>query len=93
MGSELVISDQLFQQLQASGEVRVEDTHGVPVVLMTIDARQQLGQFVYDDSDLTAAEMLAQGAEQLQDPTGWGAPEMDVYDSMEGIDQDANGCS
>lgn len=42
MESELVLSDQLLQQLQASGEVRVQDTHGVPIVLMTVDARQQL---------------------------------------------------
>ncbi len=83
--------EQLRIQLQETGEVRVEDTRGVPLVLMTIDARGQLHKLVYDD--MSDAEMMAMGSEQLNDPEGWGAPGMEVYDTMEGTDPSSNGSS
>ena len=91
MAAKVSIDDQLLEQLQQTGEVRVEDMHGVPLVLMTVDAREQLQKLVY--SDLTEDEMMALGADQLNDPEGWGAPGMEVYDTMEGIDPTNNGSS
>lgn len=84
MTPRITIDDQTLQQLRQVGELRVEDTHGVPVVLMTVDAREELQKLVYDDSELTEAEMLATAAEQLNDPEGWGAPGMEVYDQLYG---------
>ena len=83
--------EQLRIQLQKTGEVRVEDTRGVPLVLMTIDARGQLHRLVYDD--MSDAEMMAMGSDQLNDPEGWGEEGMEVYDTMEGIDPSSNGSS
>ncbi len=83
--------EQLRKQLQETGEVRVEDTQGVPLVLMTVDARGQLHRLVGDD--MSDAEMMAMGSEQLDDSEGWGAPGMEVYDTMEGTDPRTNGHS
>lgn len=91
MVAKVALDEELLRQLQQAGELRVEDMHGMPIVLMTVDARDQLQQAVYDDSDLTEEEMMRMGADQLNDPNGWGAPEMDVYDTMEGIDLKSNG--
>ena len=84
MTAKISIDEQTLQQLRKAGELTVEDTHGVPVVLMTIDARQQLQKLVYDDSEWTEEEMLAAAAEQLNDPEGWGAPGMEIYDQLYG---------
>ena len=93
MAAKLSIDDELLKQLQQMGELRVENTHGVPLVLMTVDARDKLHQVAFDDSDLTDGEMMAMGGEQLDDPEGWGAPGMDVYDTMEGTDLTTDGNS
>ena len=78
------IDDQTLEQLRNVGELTVEDTHGFPVVLMTVDAREELQKLVYDDSDLTSEEMRAAGRDQLNDPEGWGAPGMQIYDELYG---------
>ncbi len=91
MVAKVALDEQLLKKLQQAGELRVENMDGVPIVLMTVDARNQLQQAVYDDSDLTEEEMLRMGADQLNDPADWGAPEMDIYDTMEGIDLKSNG--
>jgi hypothetical protein len=83
MTAKVSLDDQLLKQLQETGEVRVQDMHGVPIVLMTVDAREQLG-LVYDDSEWTPQEMMALVANQLNDPQGWGHPEMEVYDEEYG---------
>lgn len=93
MAAQVSLDAKLLQQLQQTGELRVEDTHGVPLVLMTIDARDQLHKVVYDDRDITDKEMMAMGTDQLNDPEGWGAPNMDVYDTMKGIDPNTHGSS
>ena len=62
----------------------VEDTHGVPVILMTVDARQELQKLVYDDSEWTAEEMRAVVKPWFDDPEGWGAPGMEIYDELYG---------
>lgn len=85
MVAKITLDDQTFEQLQNQGELRVEASHGVPLVLMTVDARDRLGKTMYDDSDLSEGELKAQGAELLADPNEWGAADMDVYDTMEGI--------
>ena len=85
MAAKISLDDQTLQQLQSEGELRVEDAQGVPLVLMTVDARDQLSKAMYDDSEFTEAELKAQGAELLQDSEGWGAADMDVYDTMDGI--------
>lgn len=93
MPAKVTLDELLLKQLQETGELRVEETHGVPLVLMTVDARDRLHKVVYDDSDLTEEEMMALGAEQLGDPEGWGDPGMEVYDAMDGIDPSTNGNS
>jgi hypothetical protein len=49
-------------------------------VMMT---REQMKQIVYDDDELSSNEMLASAATALDDPEGWGAPGMEVYDDIE----------
>lgn len=58
-------------------ELRDDETNTF-YVLMT---REQFQQLVYDDSDLTPDEMMAAAAQSLDDPEGWGAPDMEVYDT------------
>jgi hypothetical protein len=85
MTPRITIDDQTLEQLREKGELRVEDTHGVPVVLMTVDARQELVEKLdYDDSEWTEEEMRAAGRDQLDDPEGWGAPGMEIYDQLYG---------
>jgi hypothetical protein len=90
MSPRIAIDDQTFAELQAAGELRVENSNGVPLVVMTLDTREHLQQLSYDDSEWTEAELMAAGSEQLDDPYGWGAPGMDVYDSMEGAASSEN---
>jgi hypothetical protein len=84
MTPRISIDDQTFQLLQQAGELRVESNNGVPLVVMTVGARDDLQKLAYDSGEWTEAEMLAAGADQLKDPEGWGAPGMDVYDTIEG---------
>ena len=84
MTPRIAIDDQTFHQLQQVGELQVESAQGVPIVIMTVGARADLQKQVYDDSDWSNEEMLAIAAKQLDDPQGWGAPEMDVYDRLYG---------
>lgn len=84
MVAKVSLDEQLLQQLRQAGELQVEDPHGERLVLMTVDARQQLHKVEYDDSEWTEAEMMAVAAEALNDPEGWGAPEMDDYDKVYG---------
>jgi hypothetical protein len=84
MTPRISIDDQSLQQLHKVGELRVEDPHGVPVILMTVDARQELQKLVYDDSEWTAEEMRAAVKPWLDDPEGWGAPGMEIYDELYG---------
>jgi hypothetical protein len=91
MVAKVSLGEELLQQLQQAGELRVEDALGVPVVLMTPDARQQLEKLAYDDSEWTDAEQNALMAEALDDPGGWGAPGMEVYDELYGSDFQAHG--
>ena len=84
MTPKISIDEQTLDRLQKEGELRVEDTHGVPVVLMTVDAREELQKLVYDDGEWTAEEMRAAGRDQLDDPEGWGAPGMEIYDELYG---------
>src|SRR4051794_13695229 len=93
MTARIAIDDQTFSDLQRAGELRVESTNGVPLVVMTISAREHLQKLAYDDSEWTVAELMAAGADQLDNPEGWGAPGMDVYDTMEGIAPTENGSS
>jgi hypothetical protein len=93
MTARISIDDQAFKELQQAGELRVESSNGVPLVVMTVDAREQLQKLAYDDSEWTEAELMAAGADQLDNPEGGGAPGMDVYDTMEGIAPTENGSS
>jgi len=45
--------------------------------------RQEFKRLIYDDSDLTDGEMMAAAGHLFNDPDGWGAPEMDVYDEQD----------
>ncbi len=84
MTPRITIDDQTLQQLRLTGELTVEDSHGLPVILMTVDARQELQKLVYDDSELSEQEMRTAGRDQLSDPDGWGAPGMEIYDKLYG---------
>jgi hypothetical protein len=89
MDAQLTIDDRLFEQLKASGEIQVKESHGVEVIVMTIDARQKLQTAVYDqskwdDGDWSEGEMMSVLAEQLSDKEHWGHPDMDVYDKQYG---------
>jgi hypothetical protein len=83
MVAKVQLDEQLLNQLQASGEVQVEDARGVPLVLMTLDARQQLAAS-YDATEWTSAEMMSVAAKALEDPEGWGNASMDEYDKVYG---------
>jgi len=78
------MDEQALEQLRRDGELRVEDTHGIPLVVMTVDARRELHKLVYDDSEWTEQEMLSVATQQLSDPEGWGAPGMEIYDELYG---------
>lgn len=56
--------------------LEVRDAAGKVYFVMT---GQQFQKYVYDDSELTADEMLAAATAHLDDPEGWGAPGMDQY--------------
>ena len=84
MAARIAIDEQTIKELQQAGELRVESTNGVPLVVMTVDARAHLQKLAYDDGEWTEAELMAAGADQLDNPQGWGAAGMDVYDTMEG---------
>ena len=91
MAAQLTLDDQLFQDLLAAGELKVDETHGMPIVLMTVDARQRLEKAAYDAGDWSRDEMLSVAANALDDPEGWGAPKMDEYDEQYGHLFDTDG--
>jgi len=92
MESKVTIDDRTLETLQQTGELRVIESHGVPLVLMTLDARQQLRGITYDDSEMTEDEMMGVLAAQVNDPEGMGAPGMEVYDKKyEHLFDDDNG--
>jgi hypothetical protein len=93
MIARIAIDDQTFKQLQQAGELLVESANGVPLVVMTVNARQHLQKLAYDDSEPTESELVSAGADQLENPENWGAAGMDVYDTMEGIPPAENGSS
>ena len=93
MTARIAIDDQTFKELQQAGELRVESTNGVPLVVMTVDAREHLQKLAYDDSEWTEAELIAAGSDQLDNPEGWGAAGMEVYDTIEGVAPTENGSS
>jgi hypothetical protein len=84
MTPRITIDDQTLERLRKEGELQVEDIHGDPVVLMTVDAREELKKLNYDDYAWTAEEMRSVAQRWLEDPEGWGAPGMEVYDELYG---------
>lgn len=78
------MDDEILERLQKEGKLRVEDSSGMPVVLMTVEAHQKLKEPIYDDSEWTEEEMRAAAADLLDDPEGWGAPGMEIYDDLYG---------
>ena len=85
MSPRIAIDEQTLAAIQQVGELRVENSDGVPLVVMTLNTREHLQKLSCDDSEWTEAQLMAAGAEQLNESDGWGAPGMDVYDTMEGI--------
>jgi len=73
------------QQPDRPLEIRDDQTDTL-YVLMTHDQFQKLA---YDDSDLTGEEMIAAAAAALNDPEGWGAPGMEVYDQLDSQSADS----
>lgn len=89
MSISLDINDALLQQLRSAGEVRVSDSHGEPVILMTVEARRLLDSAKNGNSDGEASEWpseigLALAAGELSNPDTWGAPGMEDYDDLYG---------
>jgi hypothetical protein len=84
MTPQISLDNQTLDRLRREGEVEVQDAHGIPLVVMTVDAREKLEKLVYDDSEWSEQEMLAAASQQLDDPEGWGAPGMEVYDELYG---------
>jgi hypothetical protein len=82
MTPRIAIDEQTFTSLQEVRELRVENSNGVPLVVMTVDTREHLQKLAYDDSEWTGAELMAAGGHQLNDPEGWGAPGMDEYNTL-----------
>lgn len=91
MTAKISIDDKTLEQIQREGELNVVDDHGVPLVLMTVDARKNLRTLMYDDSDWSEDEQNAVMAQALDDPEGWGAPGMDDYDKLYGDKPQADG--
>lgn len=56
------------------------DASGTVWVMLT---RDRLKQLMYDDDDLSTDEMLAAATQGLDDPEGWGAAGMEVYDDTQ----------
>jgi hypothetical protein len=84
MAAKISIDDEILQRLQKEGELQVEDTSGMPVVLMTFEAREKLKELIYDDSEWTEEDLRSAAANLLNDPEGWGAPGMEIYDEIYG---------
>ncbi len=74
MIARIAIDDQTFKQLQQAGELLVESANGVPLVVMTVNARQHLQKLAYDDSEPTESELVSAGADQLENPENWAQP-------------------
>lgn len=81
MTPQIPIDDQTLQQLQQVGEMRVADTHGVPLVLMTVDAREDLQRLIYDTSAPAMGEFLPLAHEAFAG--AWDAPGMEAYDDYD----------
>jgi hypothetical protein len=86
MMPRIAIDDQTIKEIQQAGELRVESTNGIPLVAMSVDARELLQKLAYDDSKWTEAELMAGGANELDNPEGWGAAGMDVYDTIKRVE-------
>jgi hypothetical protein len=84
MTPKITLDDRTLERLRRDGEVKVQEVNGLPLVVMTTDARQQLQKLIYDDSDWTADEMRTVTTQWLDDPEGWGAPGMEIYDELYG---------
>lgn len=80
------LSDELKQALanQPSGQpLRVEDEDtNTQYVIVQMEVFERMQRAIsYDDSDLTSEEMRAAAQLMLEDPEGWGAPGMEIYDT------------
>jgi hypothetical protein len=82
MTPQIALDDQTLDRLRREGEVAVEESHGMPLVLMTVGAREALQKLVYDDSEADVDEFLPQAHEAFSDD--WAAPGMDAYDDYDG---------
>ena len=84
MASRITIDAKDLQQLQASGELQLNDSHGMPIVTITVGTRKEVQPIVYDSSDWTPEEIRSSTDAWLDDPAGWGAAGMDDYDKLYG---------
>lgn len=82
MTPQISLDDQTLDRLRREGEVKVEESHGMPLVLMTVGAREALQKLVYDDSELDADEFLPHAHEAFA--ADWDAPGMEAYDDDDG---------
>ena len=81
MTPQISIDDQSLQHLQQTGELRVESASGVPLVVMTVDAREQLQKTAYNAGEFDADEFLPLAHEALAET--WDAPGMEAYDNYD----------
>ena len=81
MTPQISLDDETLDRLRREGEVTVEEAHGIPLVLMTVDAREELQKLVYDDSEPDADEFLPHAHEAFAED--WDAPGMEAYDDYD----------
>jgi hypothetical protein len=81
MTPQISIDDQSLQHLQQTGELRVESASGIPLVVMTVDAREQLQNAAYNACEIGVDEFLPLAHESLAE--AWDAPGMAAYDDYD----------
>jgi hypothetical protein len=70
------LNEDLAEAVSRAGRpLEIQDAAGRVYFVMT---SEQFRKYVYDDSELTADEMLAAAASGLDDSECWGAPGMEV---------------
>ncbi len=79
---QISLDDQTLDRLRREGEVKVEEAHGIPLVVMTVDAREELQKLVYDDGEPDADEFLPHAHEAFTE--AWDAPGMEAYEDYDG---------
>jgi len=82
MTPQISLDDQTLDRLRREGEVQVREAHGIPLVVMTVHARDRLQKLVYDDSEPDADEFLPHAHDEAL-AEDWDAPGMEAHEDYE----------